>query len=159
MWLPIAPTAPPVAVAYPTARHPTNDDVAASQAGAARLIAQQAMDEARLLGLSDDATEEEKQAPPSAPGKGQGAKKTPQNGGESESCSSWCCICAEDAAYRCGPCEDENGADDEPELFCARCFKEVHRDDPEMKAHQPQALLKRGGQGTKKKGLRNWKKK
>lgn len=110
------------------------------------------MDEARL-GLGD--VTEGKQAPLS--GRRQGAE--PLQKEESESCSSWCCICAEDAAYRCGQCEDENGVDDDPELFCARCFKDVHRDDPEMKAHQPQALSRRGGHGTKggKKGLRNWK--
>lgn len=148
MWLPVAPTAPPVA--YPTARNSTSD--AASQAGAARLVAQQAMDEARL-GLGD--VTEGKQAPLS--GRRQRAK--PLQKEESESCSSWCSICAEDAVYRCAQCEDENSVDDDPELFCARCFKDVHRDDPEMKAHQPQALSKRGGQGTKggKKGLRNWK--
>lgn len=171
-WLPIAPTATPVVVAaYPDAggvsgglRNATEDNNAA-----ARLIAQQAMDEARLglggrgddggvlgghggrlvtstgIGTTSDSANDK-----------HNNKKTSRSreGGVDEG-ESWCCICSDDAVFRCRQCEEDNygggsdgsGDDDDPELFCARCFKEGHRGDPEMQSHRPQAV---GGGGIKK---------
>jgi abscission/NoCut checkpoint regulator len=45
----------------------------------------------------------------------------------------WCTICNEDATIRCVGCDGE--------LFCARCFKEIH-DDEEYRAHETKAYKK-----------------
>lgn len=135
------------------------------RAGAARLVAQQAMDEARL-GVGGCKGGDPGKAPFPETSDRVRDRRGRQPPDEEES-SSWCGICSEDAAVRCRHCEADNGcgdADDEPELFCARCFKEVHRGDPEMKAHRPQALPGEGrkgqrkGEGGERKGWRNWRK-
>jgi hypothetical protein len=43
----------------------------------------------------------------------------------------WCCICVEDAVFRCGECDND--------VFCARCFRESHS-DPDTKGHKPARL-------------------
>ncbi|CAN0305545.1 unnamed protein product [Ectocarpus sp. 6 AP-2014] len=149
MWLPVAPTG------RPKISSPAAGANLGTGAADARLIAQQAMDEARL-GLTST---------------GDGFKPASENGKnashrdrrQAAACpedeafsSSWCCICSEDASLRCRPCERENGQD-EPELFCARCFKETHRGDSEMEVHQPQALSRaRQQEEDGRKGRRTW---
>lgn len=172
LWLPAAPTAKPV-LNRPTGyghgaagatSHPIQDDDAA-----ARLIAQQALDEARL-GLTGQRRDGD--------GAATGGEKTEQveetigtrekrgfddgKGGGDET-DLWCCLCSEDAVVRCRQCEEDNDGD-EAELFCAGCWKEVHRSDVGMKSHRPQAISRKGGgrrgggalEGFKQ-GLRNWK--
>lgn len=172
LWLPLAPTAPPVArfgTSNPRNIAASSDsNKSPSRGEAARLLAQQAMDEARL-GLGD----------------GGGAKVHGRGGGGGVAAAagqgarfggggpsgpreeSWCCICSEDATLRCRECEADNGGDSgegehaEPEeLFCARCFKEVHREDPDMKAHRSQALSGAGTRGAGRSenggGRRGW---
>lgn len=139
MWLPIAPTGRPEVFPAGGGR---NTGLGAG--AAAGLIAQQAMDEVRL----------------DVPGMNSSRKEGTERQQQQES-SSWCCVCSEDATLRCKHCEAESGQD-EPELFCARCFKEGHRDDPDMKAHQPQALPRGGEAGEeeeedgRRKGFRGW---
>eukprot|EP00123_Amoebidium_parasiticum_P020977 comp5948_c0_seq2/m.1808 comp5948_c0_seq2/g.1808 ORF comp5948_c0_seq2/g.1808 comp5948_c0_seq2/m.1808 type:complete len:373 (-) comp5948_c0_seq2:178-1296(-) len=40
----------------------------------------------------------------------------------------WCCLCNDDAIYRCEECDGE--------LFCRPCFKSVHEDE-DMRDHRP----------------------
>lgn len=153
LWLPIAPTASRVARpgGGSSSRHHAADNADIDTGAAARRIAQQAMDEARL-GLSD-----ERSSPVSgiarglASAGGTAAGGGPQTSDEVDQSSAWCGICSEDAVLRCTHCEADSGGDGEGdyerELFCSRCFKEVHQGDPEMKAHRPQALSGRGGPG------------
>lgn len=172
LWLPAAPTAKPV-VTRPTGyghiaaagatSHSIQDDDAA-----ARLIAQQALDEARL-GLTgqrgdgndgDPARKESERI-----GEAGGTKRNSgldDGNGNGEEADLWCSLCSEDAVVRCRQCEEDNDAD-EAELYCAGCYKEVHRSDAEMKSHRPQAISRKGGgrrgggalEGFKQ-GLRNW---
>lgn len=146
MWLPLAPTGRPTVFPAGGGGNTRSSDVGA----AARLVAQQAMDEARL----------------DRSGESTGGTTAPRGGGqprqdETSPSSSWCCICSEDATLRCRQCEDDSGQG-EPELFCSRCFREVHRDDPEMQAHGPQALSGEEGarheEGVGRKGFRGWRK-
>lgn len=139
MWLPLVPTGRPEV--FPTGG---SKSIALDAGATAGLIAQQAMDEARLDG--EDSSRKT------------GVEKQQQHQLR-QSSSSWCCVCSEDATLRCKRCEAESGQD-EPELFCARCFKEGHRDDPDMQAHRPQALS-RGLEAVKeedvgRKGFRGW---
>lgn len=124
MWLPLAPTGRPK-----TSPAGGRSNTGLGAGASAGLIAEQAMDEARL-GLSSSSNNDSSRK--------EGAEKQ-QHGPLKQGSSSWCCVCSEDATLRCKQCEAESGQDD-PELFCARCFKEGHRDDPEMKGHRPQAL-------------------
>lgn len=155
LWLPIAPTAKPVARPYGgTSRHsnPANSNVNSDTGLDARLVAQQAMDEARL-NLSDNTLPPPRVREVGANGintSNAGKRKEDREGGVDV----WCSICSEDAAVRCTTCEEENGGgedddneDGQQELYCLRCFREIHRDDPEMRSHQPQALP-RGKGGT-----------
>lgn len=159
MWLPLAPTGRPKVSSGgggDMARHHPMSNADLDPGAAAGLVAQQAMDEARL-GLS--CTTSEGEMPPFS---GQGGKghqrQQPQH--KKQDSSSWCCICSEDATLGCEQCESENGQEDEPELFCVRCFKEVHRGDHEMEAHRPQALSRGraagGEQHPGRKGFRGW---
>jgi len=109
MWLPLAPTGRPKV--FPTDGGGNTRSSDAGAAAAARLFAQQAMDEARL----DRSGEIEEGATAS---RGGGRPR------QDETCpsSSWCCICSEDATLRCRQCEADTGQD-EPELFCSRCFR------------------------------------
>lgn len=144
LWLPIAPTAPPVIRPVGGGRRLTDStsaDPGGGSAAQARLLAQQAMDEARL-GLGND----EKPATSGNEKAGHGSKQKPGNGDDLE--SSWCCVCSEDAAVRCRDCEKENEGN-VPELFCARCFNDVHRGDPEMESHRPQAFSSQDGAGER----------
>lgn len=177
LWLPLAPTAPPVArPGHSNAQNvaaSSDSNNSASRGEAARLLAQQAMDEARLgLGGEGDAQNRGRgRAGGVAGAAGPGAKfgGGGKGGGEGEpreEAVSWCCVCSEDATLRCRECEQENGdgagavGHAEPELFCARCFKEIHREDPDMKAHRPQGLKGAGGgrseNGGARKGWRGW---
>lgn len=125
LWLPVAPTAPPVRRPRNTGAGPTRSTLSA------RVIAEQAMDEARL-GLS------------SGIGRGDrgGQIDGPRDTGGEEDDAVWCSICSDDATLRCCECEEESGVDNaEPELFCARCFREIHREDPELRSHRPQSAL------------------
>lgn len=141
-WLPLAPTGRPTVSGGSggsMARHYPMGNADLDPGAAAGLIAQQAMDEARLgLGSTSEGVT------PSLSGKGGKGHQHQQRQHKKQASSSWCCICSEDAALQCEQCEAENGQEDEPELFCARCFKEVHGGDPEMEAHRPQAVS-RGG--------------
>ncbi|CAM9282664.1 unnamed protein product [Scytosiphon promiscuus] len=165
MWLPLAPTgrpqASPAAAAARTMRHHQTGNTALDATAAARLVAQQAMDEARLAPGSDDF--DPKPVRSEKGGNAQGKRAAARGGGQASGppgsdqqqqrqiSSSWCCICSEDATLRCRACEEESGQD-EPELFCARCFAEVHRGDPEMKHHQAQALPRIAGRGEEESG-------
>ncbi|CAM9939802.1 unnamed protein product [Pylaiella littoralis] len=157
MRLPLAPTGRPTVSGGSgggMTRHHPKGDADLDPREAARLIAQQAMDEARLdLGGPGGGKT------PSLSGKGGKRHQQQQQSREEQASSSWCCICSENAALRCGQCEAENGHD-EPELFCARCFKEVHRGDPEMEAHRPRVMSTGGAAGGqeegRKKGFRGW---
>lgn len=158
MWLPLAPTSRPTVSGGSgggVARHHPMSNADLDPRAAAGLITQQAMDEARL-GLG---TTSEGETPPLI---GKGGKGHPQQQRQQkkQDSSSWCCICSEDATLGCEQCEAENGQEDEPELFCVRCFKEVHRGDPEMEAHRPQALSRERAAGEKehaeRKGFRGW---
>ena len=180
LWLPLAPTAPPVARLG--SNNPRNiaasldSNKSPSRGEAAQLLAQQAMDEARLglgagggtkvhgRGAGGGVTAAADRAARFGGGGGGG-----QRGGESSGPreESWCCICSEDATLRCRECEAENGSGSgegghaEPEeLFCARCFKEIHREDPDMKAHRSQALSGAGtwggGRSENGGGRRGW---
>ncbi|CAD5119755.1 DgyrCDS8350 [Dimorphilus gyrociliatus] len=40
----------------------------------------------------------------------------------------YCCLCNEDAKYKCIDCEDD--------LFCSRCLKTVHNKEPDYKEHR-----------------------
>ncbi|CAM9169887.1 unnamed protein product [Ectocarpus sp. 12 AP-2014] len=149
MWLPVAPTG------RPEISSPAAGANVGTGAADARLIAQQAMDEARL-GLTSTSDGYK-------PASDNGKSASHRDGRQAAACpkdealsSSWCCICTEDASLRCRPCERENGQD-EPELFCARCFKETHRGDSEMEVHQPQALSRaRQQEEDGRKGRRTW---
>lgn len=46
----------------------------------------------------------------------------------------WCTICNEDARIRCIDCDGE--------LYCRPCFKEIHHDDEEYRAHRTKAFEK-----------------
>ncbi|CAN0530997.1 unnamed protein product, partial [Ectocarpus sp. 8 AP-2014] len=149
MWLPVAPTG------RPEISSPAAGANLGTGAADARLIAQQAMDEARLgLASTGDGFKPASENGKNAPHRdGRQAVACPKDEALS---SSWCCICSEDASLRCRPCERENGQD-EPELFCARCFKETHRGDSEMEVHQPQALSRaRQQEEDGRKGRRTW---
>ncbi|CAM9134359.1 unnamed protein product [Ectocarpus sp. 4 AP-2014] len=149
MWLPVAPTG------RPEKNSPAAGANLGTGAADARLIAQQAMDEAPL-GLTSTSDGYK-------PASENGKNASHQDGRQAGACpkdealsSSWCCICSEDASLRCMPCERENGQD-EPELFCARCFEETHRGDSEMEVHQPQALSRATQQEEDgRKGRRTW---
>ncbi|CAM9220225.1 unnamed protein product [Hapterophycus canaliculatus] len=163
MWLPLAPTSRPEASSAAAAarkmKHFATGDGDLDATAAARLISQQAMDEARLQcgnNSFDGRTQlsgrggnaEGKQAATAAHGEGHISGQTgrQQQQPQPQHSSSWCCICSEDATLGCKLCEEESGQD-EPEVFCARCFAEVHREDPEMKEHQPQELSRNVGRG------------
>lgn len=138
LWLPIAPTAPPV-VRPAGGRIADTADPDVGAEARARLLAQQAMDEARL-GLGNDG----KSATSGDIRAGYGSKQQQQQQPGEDLASSWCCVCSEDAAVRCRDCEKENEGN-EPELFCARCFNDVHRGDPDMESHRPQPFSGREG--------------
>lgn len=157
MWLPLAPTSrpelSPAAAAASTMRDHRTSKGDHDATAAARLIAQQAMDEARLdpgnINFDGISRLSGKGGNPKAPARG-GGHVTGQAGQQQHQqqkqlSSSWCCICSEDATLRCKACEEESG--DEPELFCARCFKELHRGEPDMMEHKPQALSSKAGRG------------
>lgn len=164
LWLPLAPTAPPVARPGPnnprTIAASSDSSKSPSRGEAARLLAQQAMDEARLgLGGEGGANVHGRGGgggvPAASAAAGRGARFGDGRGGSSELREdSWCCICSEDATLKCRECEAENGGGagegghaEPEELFCARCFKEIHREDPDMRAHRPQALSGAGARG------------
>ena len=157
LWLPIAPTAPPAVrfvgkgggIAGATSGGHPGLGGAAPSAG---LIAQQAIDEARLDMNSEVRGKGGKSAAMTGEKVGDAVQQRPSEG--PDACS-WCCVCSEDAALRCKACEEDKG-EDEPELFCARCFREVHRGDPDLQSHRPQTLsrLEDSGKGVKKDGAR-----
>lgn len=128
--LPAAPTATPV---LPFAVAERLD--AAPATPTASVVAQQAMDEARLAA---DAT--------AVASCSQGEMSSPSEN-MNDGAESWCCICSDDASVRCRQCEADNQSD-EMELFCHRCFREMHRDDPDIQNHKPQALAVRGKSST-----------
>lgn len=153
LWLPVAPTTKPVVARAAGFGHgaagATSNPFQDSNT-AARLFAQHAMDEARL-GLTGQAGGVEKTLPLGKTGRKSGSEC---EGSEEEEL--WCCFCSEDAVLRCRQCEEDNEAD-QPELFCARCSREIHRSDPEMRSHRPQTVSKGGGGTSKgdKGGLRS----
>lgn len=168
VWLPVAPTGrpevSPVAAAASMMRQRPTGDARLDATAAARLIAQQAMDEARLDHVDDRERKSQLSGKGGNTARERGAARV---GGQVSSqaeqpqqrSSSWCCICSEDATLRCRACEEESGQH-EPELFCARCFQEVHRGDSEMKDHEPQVSQRRAGpgkdQGGGRKGSWGW---
>lgn len=44
----------------------------------------------------------------------------------------WCCICNEDGAVICQECDGD--------VYCARCFREGHKGDSEMRRHIAQRI-------------------
>lgn len=154
------PTAPPV-IAHRGAtggRGPRpGKSEPADDSAAARLIAQQAMDEARL-GVADrmSRTKRPSRTKPWSflLGRGGGSTGNDGGGGGSDDDSSedegagWCGICSDDAVFRCPDCEAEFG---EPgggaELFCAPCFNKEHGSDPEIRGHRAQGLSRARGSG------------
>lgn len=164
LWLPLAPTTKPVM--SPSAGGIVTSGPGQNNDAAARLIAQQAMDEARL-GLSTTGESGSRGS-----GEGEDARRNHEAGkvansgsdGDSEESELWCCLCSGDAVLRCRQCEEENGGDG-LELFCSKCSKEIHRGDPAMRSHRPHAVSRRGGTGrirgstmeAFKQGLKDWK--
>lgn len=145
LWLPIAPTAPPVIRPVGGGRRLADSTLVDPDGGAAaraRLLAHQAMDEARL-GLGND--EKPATSGDTKPGYNSSKQKLDD---EEDLESSSCCVCTEDATVRCRDCEKDNEGN-EPELFCSRCFNDVHRGDPDLESHRPQAFSDRGGAGGK----------
>ncbi|KAG0234266.1 hypothetical protein BGW42_006771 [Actinomortierella wolfii] len=56
---------------------------------------------------------------------------------EGENPDDWCCICNEDAAWKCPGCDND--------LYCSECFREIHVGpdaDWELKRHRPTAYVK-----------------
>lgn len=169
MILPIAPTAPPIPRPYRqggkgvfnqghTLGEMRNSSVAAG------MIAQQAMDEARL-GIGDGNESQIWRTSGTSKGDervGGVPRGKPEDDGITRGLEDmWCSICSDDAILRCRQCEAESGgSDDGAELFCARCFKEVHGGDLEMEIHRPENVSRLGGDEVKTKGSqrRVWRK-
>ncbi|KAF9977417.1 hypothetical protein BGZ73_006044 [Actinomortierella ambigua] len=56
---------------------------------------------------------------------------------DDENPDDWCCICNEDAAWKCPGCDND--------LYCSECFRESHVGpdaDWELKRHRPMAFVK-----------------
>ncbi|KAI9100400.1 hypothetical protein DFS34DRAFT_614484 [Phlyctochytrium arcticum] len=58
-----------------------------------------------------------------------------RSGGDDD-IDSWCCICNDDATVRCEECDDDP--------YCARCFREGHQTDPELRRHIASKIVRKG---------------
>lgn len=63
----------------------------------------------------------------------EGIPKPPKNADDLEELP-WCTICNEDAKIRCVDCDGE--------LYCKACFREIHHDDEDYRAHKTKAYQK-----------------
>lgn len=63
----------------------------------------------------------------------EGIPKPPKNADDLEELP-WCTICNENAKIRCMDCDGE--------LYCKACFREIHHDDEDYRAHKTKVYQK-----------------